>query len=279
MSRYGTEPSINESTPTELRNLIRSGVLHRQTSGMAAGYAQGNVVILPKEWASGFLEFCLANPKPCPLLAVGNPGDHALPGAGVGIDIRSDVPSYRVFRNGELTEEVTDIRHLWRDDFVTFVIGCSFSFESQLIKAGVGVRHIELGSNVPMYRSNIECKAVGAFSGELVVSMRPMKPADAIRAIEITSRMPQAHGAPVHFGDPAAIGISDVFAPTYGESVPVEDGEVPVFWACGVTPQVALSNAKAPLAITHSPGFMLITDITDNDLSDGTFRFTPPVLR
>ncbi|TBY42941.1 putative hydro-lyase [Rhizobium leguminosarum bv. viciae] len=274
-------PSSNsaaEQRPEAIRAGARSGAISGQTSGMARGFAQGNLVILPKEHAADFLNFCLANPKPCPLLAVSRPGDASLPGAGKDIDIRTDVPSYRIFRDGNLIGEVESIANIWQDDFVSFLIGCSFSFEWALLGAGLNVRHIELGTNVPMYKTNIECVSAGAFSGQYVASMRPMKPADAIRAIEITSRMPQVHGAPVHFGDPSAIGIADIAYPDYGDAVPIREGEVPVFWACGVTPQVALANAKPPIAITHSPGCMLLTDIPDDDLISGNFRFTAPDL-
>lgn len=270
------------STPGEaelIRRKIRSGEITGQTSGMAPGFAQGNLVVLPLAWAEDFLTFCLANPKPCPLLAVGKTGDPSLPGAGANIDIRSDLPSYRVYRNGQFAEEVADCSHLWREDFVSFLIGCSFSFEWALINAGIGIRHIELGSNVPMYRTNIACTSAGPYRGNIVVSMRPMSPANAIRAVQITSEMPQVHGAPVHFGDPSLIGISDLTKPDYGESVPVREGEVPVFWACGVTPQVALMEAKPPIAITHSPGYMLITDIRDEALKSGKFRFVASQLR
>lgn len=262
-----------------IRRRIRAGEITGQTSGMAPGFAQGNLVVLPLAWAEDFLTFCLANPKPCPLLAVGQPGDPCLPGTGVGVDIRSDIPSYRVYRDGKFTEEMTDCSHLWREDFVSFLIGCSFSFEWALMNAGIGVRHIELGSNVPMYRTNIACASAGPYEGNIVVSMRPMTPANAIRAVEITSEMPQVHGAPVHIGDPSLIGIPDLARPDYGESVPVREGEVPVFWACGVTPQVALAEARPPIAITHSPGCMLITDILDEDLKSGRFRFAAPDLR
>ena len=260
--------------PNAIRQQARSGAINGQTSGMAKGFAQGNLVILPKNWAKDFLNFCRANPKPCPLLAVGRPGDPSLPGAGQDIDIRSDLPSYRIFHNGKLVDEVENIADVWRNDFVSFLIGCSFSFEWALLNAGLNVRHIELATNVPMYKTNIECVSAGRFSGQYVTSMRPMKPADAIRAIEITSRMPQVHGAPVHFGDPSVIGIADVTRPDYGDAVPIREGEVPVFWACGVTPQVALANAKPPIAITHSPGCMLLTDIPDDDLITGTFHFS-----
>lgn len=262
-----------------IRGAIRSGAITGQTSGMAPGYAQGNLVVLPLAWAEDFLTFCVANPKPCPLLAVGKVGDPSLPGVGSNIDIRFDIPSYRVYRNGQFAEEVSDCSHLWREDFVSFLIGCSFSFEWALMEAGIGIRHIEIGSNVPMYKTNIACTPAGPYRGEIVVSMRPMNPADAIRAIEITSQMPQVHGAPVHFGDPSLIGISDLAKPDYGESVPVREGEVPVFWACGVTPQVALTKARPPIAITHSPGYMLITDIRDEDLKSGKFRLVVSDLR
>lgn len=263
--------------PAEARRLIRSGVITGQTSGMAPGRVQGNLVILPADWASDFLDFCLANPKPCPLLAMSEPGDPRLPSLGKDMDIRSDIPSYRVFKNGALVEEVGDISALWRDDFVSFLIGCSFSFEGALLGANVRVRHIELGSNVPMYQTNVDCVPAGRFSGKLVVSMRPFPAAEAIRAIEITSKVPQVHGSPIHFGDPAAIGIRDLFRPDYGDPVPVNAGEVPVFWACGVTPQVALAQAKPPIAITHSPGCMLITDLSEDALLDGSFSFQAPV--
>jgi uncharacterized protein YcsI (UPF0317 family) len=264
------------SDPAEARRQIRAGLITGQTSGMAPGRVQGNLVILPADWAGDFLDFCLANPKPCPLLAVGEPGDPSLPGLGAGIDIRRDVPSYRVFRNGEMVEERGDVSALWQDDFVSFLIGCSFSFEGALLGAGVRVRHIELGTNVPMFRTNVDCIPAGRFSGKLVVSMRPFPASEAIRAIEITAKVPQVHGAPVHLGDPAVIGISDIARPDYGDPVPVHANEVPVFWACGVTPQVALAQARPPIAITHSPGCMLITDVREEALLDGSFVFQPP---
>ena len=243
---------------------------------MAPGFVQGNLVILPSAWATDFLHFCRANPKPCPLLAVGRPGDPSLPRVGIGIDVRSDLPRYRVFRDGELSEEAQDVHDHWRDDFVSFLIGCSFSFENALLSSGINVRHIELGRNVPMFRTNIDCVPAGRFAGKLVVSMRPLKPTEAIRAIEITGRLPLVHGAPVYFGNPAEIGVSDLTRPDYGDPVPLHADEVPVFWACGVTPQVALEAAKPPVAITHSPGCMLITDIREEDLLAGRFQFEAP---
>jgi uncharacterized protein YcsI (UPF0317 family) len=222
---------------------------------------------LPSRHAEDFLLYCQRNPKPCPLLARGEPGDHRLPELGVDLDIRSDIPRYRVFRDGALVEEVIDIRHLWTADLVAFALGCSFSFEEALLADGLEVRHITLGRNAPMFRTSIPTVAAGPFAGPMVVTMRPFQPKEAIRAIQITSRYPQVHGAPVHFGDPAAIGIADLSRPDFGDAVPLEPGEVPVFWACGVTPQVALEAAKPELCITHAPGCMLVTDWLNSRLA------------
>ncbi len=255
-----------QTTPPALRAEIRSGAFTGNTSGYAPGHVQCNIVILPKAWAADFLRFCQLNPKPCPLVASGEPGDPTLPALG-DIDIRSDVPSYRVYRDGELDGETADISELWQDDFVTFALGCSFSFEEALTADGLEVRNIAEGVNVPMYRTNIECKAAGPFSGQMVVSMRPFLAADAIRAVQICTRFPSVHGAPVHLGNPALIGIEDLGAPDYGDAVTLKDSELPVFWACGVTPQVALEQAKPPLCITHSPGCMLVTDLPNSRLA------------
>ncbi|HKY94398.1 MAG TPA: putative hydro-lyase, partial [Kiloniellales bacterium] len=206
-------------------------------------------------------------PKPCPLLARGERGDPSLPSLGENIDIRTDVPRYRVFRDGKLAGEATDIADLWRPDFVTFVVGCSFSFEEALAADGLALRHVALGRNVPMYRTSIATAPAGRFHGPMVVSMRPFRPADAIRAIQVTSRYPQVHGAPIHFGDPAAIGIADIGRPDFGDAVPIEPGEVPVFWACGVTPQIAIEAARPDLCVTHAPGHMLVTDVPNSRLA------------
>lgn len=255
-------------SPAEVRALIRSGQWTANTSGAAAGFVQGNIVILPKAWADDFLKFCQVNPKPCPIVAMSEqPGDFLLPAAGKDVDIRTDVASYRVFRDGVLVDEVADIRHLWQDDLVTFVLGCSFSFEEALIADGLEIRNITEGVNVPMFRTNIACRAAGPFSGTTVVSMRPMKPKDAIRAIQICTRFPSVHGAPLHFGAPEEIGIVDINTPDFGDAVSINAGEVPVFWACGVTPQVALEQAKPPFCITHSPGYMLVTDLRNSQLA------------
>ena len=249
------------------RTAIRSGEWTGHTSGLAEGHVQGNVVILPELLANDFLRYCQRNPKPCPLLAVSEPGEAMLPSLGADIDISTDVPRYRVWRDGVLVDQPTDIRNLWRSDLVTFVIGCSFSFEEALLEAGVPLRHIAQQRNVAMYRSNIETAAAGMFNGPMVVSMRPLKAADAIRAIQITSRFPNVHGAPVHMGDPALIGIADLAAPDYGDAVDVLPDEIPVFWACGVTPQAAITQARPEFCITHAPGAMLITDLLNHQLA------------
>lgn len=242
------------------RRAIRAGAITSSTAGMAPGCVQGNIVILPAQGAEAFAGFCRANPQACPLLAVSRPGDPALPMLGADIDMRHDLPGYRVFRDGVPPEEVTDIAALWRNDLVTCVIGCSFTFEAALIADGIPLRHVSQGRNVAMYRTNRPTVPAGPFGGPLVVSMRPLRAADADRAAAITARFPDMHGAPVHRGDPAALGIADLQCPDYGEAVAVEPGEVPVFWACGVTSQVAAEAARLPFFIAHAPGKMLITD-------------------
>jgi uncharacterized protein YcsI (UPF0317 family) len=250
-----------------VRKLIRQGIWHSHTSGLASDHVQGNVVILPEAQACDFLRYCQRNPKPCPLLAVSEPGQAQLPSLGADIDICTDLPRYRVWRDGAVVDEPTDISALWRDDLVTFVLGCSFSFEQALLEAGLPLRHIEQGKNVAMYRSNIQTERAGIFHGPMVVSMRPMTAAAAIRAVQVTSRFPNVHGAPVHLGDPAAIGITNLAAPDYGDAVEVMADEIPVFWACGVTPQAALVQARPAFCITHAPGAMLITDLLNQQLA------------
>lgn len=262
-----TITNLKGETGRDARRRIRAGGHRLPTSGMAPGYVQGNLAILPREFAADFARFCQLNPKPCPLLASSEPGDPRLPALGEDLDIRTDIPLYRVWKNGELVEEVTDLKKVWRDDLVSFVLGCSFSFEEALIEAGLELRHQSEGCNVPMYRTSIPATPAGRFSGPLVVSMRPFLAADAIRAIQITSRFPAVHGAPVHLGDPARIGIADLGKPDYGDPVSVRDGEMPVFWACGVTPQAALRAARLPFVITHAPGSMLVTDLRNSALS------------
>jgi uncharacterized protein YcsI (UPF0317 family) len=239
----------------------------QQTAGVAPGYVQGNLAILPEKFAASFHRFCQFNPKPCPIIGISDVGDPAIPALGADLDIRTDLPRYRVWRDGELVEEPTDILRHWRDDLVAFVIGCSFSFEEALLADDLPIRHIDLGVRVPMYRTNIACAPAGPFAGPMVVSMRPMKPADAIRAVQITSRFPAVHGAPVHLGLPQSIGIKDLAKPDYGDPVPIHDDEIPVFWACGVTPQAVIAAARVPFAITHSPGLMLVTDLKNKQLA------------
>lgn len=249
------------ASPAEVRKLIREGVIDHQTSGMCAGYAQCNLIVLPKEDAYDFLLFAQRNPKPCPLLEVSDAGSRALNFIAKDADIAKDFPKYRVYEDGVMTGEYTDVSHLWRDDLVAFMIGCSFSFESALLEAGVPVRHIEENRNVPMYLTNIPCTPAGRFSGNMVVSMRPLPPDQVVHATAITAGMPRVHGAPVHIGDPALIGISDVHKPDFGEAVTINPNETPVFWACGVTPQSIVMNSKPKFAITHAPGHMFICDI------------------
>lgn len=250
-----------------VRLAARAGWLSGHTSGLATAHVQGNLVILPADVADEFLRYCQRNPKPCPVLAVSEPGDPRLPSLGDDLDIRSDVPLYRVWRDGVLVDEPIDVRAIWRDDLVSFVLGCSFSFEQALIEDGIRLRHVDEGKNVAMYRTSIATTPAGRFSGPMVVTMRPMKAADAIRATQITSRFPNVHGAPVHIGDPALIGIADLSQPDYGDAVAVLPDELPVFWACGVTPQAALAQARPPFAITHAPGAMLITDLLNHQLA------------
>jgi len=244
-----------------VRLAARSGTLRGPTSGLADGFLQGNVIALPRALASDFHRFCDLNPRPCPLLAVGAPGDPSLPTLGAEIDVRTDVPRYRVWRDGIAVDDRSDVIDVWRDDLVTFVLGCSFSFEQALAAEGLTPRHVAAERNVSMYRTSIECAASGPFRGPLVVSMRPYHDEAVDRVVAITSRFPLAHGAPVHVGDPAAIGIRDLPSPDYGDAVDVLPGEVPLFWACGVTPQAVIARMRIPFAITHAPGCLLVTDL------------------
>lgn len=253
--------SPQRTDPQALRRLIRSGAHQGPTAGLGGDALQGNLVILPAAEAADFLRYCQQNPRPCPLLAVGAPGDPTLPTLGRDIDIRRDIPRYRVWRDGVLVAEPSDIADLWRDDMVSFLIGCSFSFEDALIAAGIPVRHSAARRNVPMYRTSIMTRPAGPFGGPLVVSLRAMPAADAIEAVRICAGFPLAHGAPVHLGDPSLIGIADLDAPDYGDPPVIEPGDLPVFWACGVTPQAAIEAARPALALTHAPGHMLVTDI------------------
>jgi len=252
-------------TPSEFRKLVRSGEFMGQTSGVCPGYAQTNLVILPSQYAYDFLLYSQRNPYAIPLLEVTDEGERRL-SIIADADVTSDYPMYRVYIEGELVSEKSDIGDIWCRDFVSFHIGCSFSFESALIEAGVPVRNIEENRNVPMFDTNIPCRPAGIFRGNMVVSMRPIPHALVPRAVAITAQMPRVHGAPIHIGDPSIIGIKDLTQPDYGEAVTINPGEVPVFWPCGVTPQNAVRNAKPEICITHSPGHMLVTDITNASL-------------
>ncbi len=245
----------------DARQYFRQGVYTGHTAGIAPGMLQGNVAILPADYALDFARYCQRNPQPCPLIGVSDTGNPIMQTLGEDIDIRSDVPAYRIYENGELKDEVADIRDLWRDDFVAFAIGCSFTFEDALMAEGIQLRHIDQNKTVGMYITNIETEPAGPFSGGTVVSMRPLKINDAVRASAICARFPHAHGAPVHIGDPAQIGIKDINVPDWGDVTEFRDGEIPVFWACGVTPQNAVRSARPPICITHAPGSMLVTDV------------------
>jgi uncharacterized protein YcsI (UPF0317 family) len=257
---------LRRATGAEVRAAARSGGLRGPTAGLALGYVQANLVAVPRALAFDFLLFCRRNPRPCPLLDVTDPGSAEPREVAPGADVRTDVPRYRAYRYGELVEEVDDLLAWWRDDLVAFLLGCSFTFENALLEAGLPVRHVEQGRNVPMYRTNVPCRPAGAFRGPLVVSMRPLSPAQAEQAARVCARFPKAHGAPVHQGDPGAIGIRDLDRPDFGEPVEVRRGEVPVFWACGVTPQAVAAEARPPLLLTHAPGHMFVTDLRDADL-------------
>ncbi|MCD8073617.1 MAG: putative hydro-lyase [Lachnospiraceae bacterium] len=253
-------------SPREVRARIRDGRITGQTSGMCAGYAQANLVVLPAAYAYDFLLFSQRNPRACPLLEVSDTGSRFLKEIAKGADIAREIPRYRIFRNGILAGEYTDVSDFWQEDFVSFLIGCSFSFEAELLDARVPVRHIEEGRNVPMYRTSISCAPAGIFHGNMVVSMRPIPFELVPRAVQVTGAMPRVHGAPIHIGCPEAIGITDLHHPDFGDMVTIREGEVPVFWPCGVTPQNVVMESKPTLAITHAPGHMLITDIRNTEL-------------
>jgi uncharacterized protein YcsI (UPF0317 family) len=258
--------SLSKLSPVELRHLIRNGGFSGQTSGLAAGFTQANLVILPRSLAYDFLLFAQRNPKPCPILEVSDSGSRKLQHFAQDIDLANDFPKYRIYRDGKLTAEVTSVEKYWRNDFVSFIIGCSFSFEAELLAAGIEVRQISLGVNVPMYNTNIELQPAGKFHGQMVVSMRPIPEAQVVTAVKVTAAMPRVHGAPIQIGYPSEIGIHDLAHPDYGDPVPIKPGEVPVFWPCGVTPQNVIMQVKPAFVITHAPGHMLVTDVKNTSL-------------
>jgi uncharacterized protein YcsI (UPF0317 family) len=257
-------PDGKHLTGAEVRKLARTGKLTEPTAGLAVGYEQANLVVVPRDLAFDFMLFCRRNPRPCPLLDVTDAGNPEPRLAAPGADLRTDVPRYRVYRHGELVAEALDLYPWWRDDLVGFLLGCSFSFENALVRAGLPVRHLEQGCNVPMYRTTVACTPAGVFHGPMVVSMRPMTPAQAEEAARVCARYPRSHGAPVQVGAPAALGIGDLSKPDFGDPVEIRAGEVPVFWACGVTPQAVAMEARPPLLLTHAPGHMFLTDLRED---------------
>ena len=260
---------LNEGLAAVIRKEIRAGRHNTVTAGMAAGHVQANLVVLPADWADEFEEFCTANAKACPLLSRSRPGEPRFPDLADDLDVRTDLPRYRVFRDGLEISEQTDIRDVWSDDLVAFALGCSYSFEAALLDAGVPIRHIEQGKKVCTYLTDIDTVPAGRLSGKLVVSMRNFTAANSIRAIEITSRFPRVHGGPIHLGDPSEIGIADIDRPEFGGEPDIRAGEISLFWACGVTPQAVVEKARPPLCITHKAGHMLITDRLNEEFREG----------
>jgi len=259
--------AVDSRHPREIRAEIRSGKLAGVTAGLARGFVQANLAALPREQAYDFLLFCQRNPRPCPLLEVTEPGSPEPHGVAPGADLRTDLPRYRIYTDGQLADEVIDATPYWRGDLVAFLIGCSFTFEWALLDAGIPLWHMEHGKNVAMWRTTTECRPAGRFHGPMVVSMRPIRSGDVAKAVTVTARFPSAHGAPVHVGDPAALGIRDLGRPDWGDPQPLGPGQVPVFWACGVTPQAVALASKPPFMITHSPGHMFITDLPNSALA------------
>ena len=259
--------STKFKTPSELREMFRSGADPFPTSGLAPGTVQANLVILPKALAFDFLLFCQRNPKPCPLIEVLDPGSYEVRTAAPGSDIRKDIPLYRIYKHGNLSEVTQSIDHIWQEDFVSFLLGCSFSFENALVQDGIKLPHFENGTNVSMYTTNIQTEPAGEFSGPMVVSMRYIPRDKIVRAVQITSRFPSVHGSPIHIGNPSEIGILDLSKPDFGDKTPIQNDDVPVFWACGVTPQSIAMHSQPPLMITHAPGHMFITDKQDSEYS------------
>ena len=259
--------ALAHAHPKEVRALIRAGKWRQPTAGLCQGRVQANLVILPRDLAYSFRLFAQQNPKPCPLLEVTGPGSTEPVQTAPGADLRQDLPRYRIYRHGQLEDEVTDLMAIWREDLVSFLLGCSFTFEAAMLRAGVPVRHLEEGKNVPMYITTRPCQPAGIFQGPLVVSMRPIPRHLIPRTVQATARFPAAHGRPVQVGNPASLGIKDLAQPDFGDPVTIRPGEVPVFWACGVTPQAVAMQAKPPLMITHAPGHMFITDLEDQTLA------------
>lgn len=263
VTKRALDPTIDFdlNDPYQCRQAVRTGRFPGMTINLAPGFVQGNLAIVPKDYAQDFLLFCMRNPRPCPIIDVSDVGDPMMPRLGRDVDIRVDLSSYRVWKDGELADEVTNIKHLWCKDFVAFVLGCSLSFEKAMLEAQLPLRHVERGVDCPIYLTSIACVPAGPFHGGMIVSMRPFKPADAIRAVQVTTRFPGVHGAPVHIGRPDLIGIPDMTKQWGGVDPDIRLGEIPVFWACGVTPQAIVKQARPPICITHTPSHMIVTDI------------------
>ena len=253
----------HDSGLEEVRARIRSGEHDGPTGGLARGYVQTNLVILPEDYAFDFLKFCVRNPKPCPILEVTDVGSPVPLSMAPEADLRTDVPKYRVYENGRFTDEPTDIRSYWREDLVSFLLGCSFTFERALLSAGLYLAHLDQERNVPMYVTGRECVPSGPFAGPMVVSMRPYRADEIPLAVAISGRYPMMHGAPVHVGDPETLGVKDLGKPEFGDPIEIGEDQIPVFWGCGVTPQAVAMKVAPSLMITHSPGHMFITDRVD----------------
>jgi uncharacterized protein YcsI (UPF0317 family) len=244
----------------ETRARIRSGEHTGPTGGISPGYVQTNLVMLPEEYAFDFLKFCVRNPRPCPVLEVTDAGSATPSVMAPKADLRTDVPRYRIFENGELVEELTDLTPHWRNDLISFLLGCSFTFETALLSAGLSLAHLDQGRNVPMYVTGRECVPSGPFAGPMVVSMRPYRAEEIPLAVTVSGRYPTMHGAPIHVGDPDSLGIKDIDEPEFGDAISIGEEQIPAFWACGVTPQAVAMQARPPFMITHSPGHMFVTD-------------------
>lgn len=253
-------------SPEEVRGLIRRNQWSQSTSGVASGYVQANLVILRKEYALEFMQFCHRNPKPCPLLDVTDIGSSKPVYLGEDADIKTDIGFYRVYRNGKLTETLTDLNEIWEKDMVGFLLGCSLTFERHLVNTGIYLHHYKNNNPVSMYKTNIPCVEAGIFKGNMVVSMRPIPVKELTNVVLMTSKFSLAHGAPIHIGSPEYIGIKELHKPDFGEVVPMPDDCVPVFWACGVTPQAIAIENKIDLMITHEPGYMFVSDIPDDEI-------------
>ncbi|MBI50005.1 MAG: DUF1445 domain-containing protein [Chloroflexi bacterium] len=262
-----TTETVSSNSASEIRGLIRKNNLIRPTAGLAPSHVQANLAILPREYAFDFLLFCQRNPKPCPIIEVLEPGEVEVKTTAPNSDIRTDIPLYRIYEHGVLTDEVTDINKYWKNDLVTFLLGCSFSFETALMNAGIPLSHYDNGTNVSMFKTNIETIPAGRFSGPLVVSMRAIPKDKVVKSVQVTSRFPSVHGSPIHIGSPEELGIHDISKPDFGDPTDFNNNETPVFWACGVTPQAVAMESKPPIMITHSPGHMFITDMKDEDYS------------